>query len=77
MSAIIITLMRSCYAIGLNIRRGTHSYNWSISKPSIKHKWFWFCHQPRIDKIEVEWDNRHQQCCGWSPTSHCQRYEGQ
>jgi len=54
--------------IGLRKDRVAGRFRW--------HKMFYFTHCRDIAERDVDWDNRHASCCGWSPTSHCGRFEG-
>jgi hypothetical protein len=77
---IIVTIeaFRASHSASLNLRVGDQNWNltvcWDFYRRWRIHPYFHY--EPNRTAIEEDWNNRHKACCGWSPQSHCGRFEG-
>lgn len=76
---------QSVKAVGFNLRVNECNWHLTIAWDNYrKGKRYpfpvrvtpYFSYQPDLNAIENDWNSRHAACCGWTPQSHCGRFEG-
>jgi hypothetical protein len=77
--------LQSTKAVSFNLRVNNRNWHltlaWSDYRKGKRYPFPvrvtpYFSYQPDLNAIESDCENHHKDCCGWTPTSHCGRFEG-
>jgi hypothetical protein len=81
-----IHLPCGCKHLLFNLRAGDRSWSFTIAWDFYRRgKRYPFPvritprihYEANMGAVESDWNDRHKQCCGWTPQSHCGKFEGQ